>query len=74
VFSFSLEEIEEMDRRRLQAIESLEISDFDHSVKCQRCGIAIPTYDDGGTIKQLKQELEEIVEDEKSVIVFDRYR
>jgi hypothetical protein len=36
----SLEEIEQMDRQRSQAIESLEISD--HSVKCQRCGIAVP--------------------------------
>ena len=29
-----------MDRQRSQAIEALEI--FDHSVKCQRCGIAVP--------------------------------
>jgi len=29
-----------MERQRLQAIESLEISN--HSVKCQRCGIAVP--------------------------------
>ncbi|MFL6315631.1 MAG: hypothetical protein ACJ73C_02685 [Nitrososphaeraceae archaeon] len=36
----SLQAIEEMDRQRSQAIESLEI--FDHSVKCQRCGIAVP--------------------------------
>jgi adenine-specific DNA methylase len=36
----SLEEIKEMDKQRSQAIESLEI--FDHSVKCQRCGIAVP--------------------------------
>jgi DNA repair exonuclease SbcCD ATPase subunit len=36
----SLEEIEEMDRQKSQAKESLEI--FDHSVKCQRCGIAVP--------------------------------
>jgi hypothetical protein len=36
----SLEQIEEMERQRLQAIESQEI--FDHSVKCQRCGIAVP--------------------------------
>jgi hypothetical protein len=36
----SLQEIEEMDRQKSQAIESLEI--FDHSVKCQRCGMAVP--------------------------------
>jgi protein-arginine kinase activator protein McsA len=36
----SLQEIEEMDRQRSQAIESLEISN--HSVKCQMCGIAVP--------------------------------
>jgi hypothetical protein len=36
----SLEEIEQMERRRLQAIESLHICN--HSVKCQRCGIAVP--------------------------------
>jgi hypothetical protein len=36
----SLEEIEQMERRRSQAIESLEISD--HSVMCQRCSQDIP--------------------------------
>ena len=36
----SLEELEEMDRQRLQAIESLKISD--DSVKCQRYGNAVP--------------------------------
>jgi hypothetical protein len=36
----SLEEIEEMDRQRSQAIESLEISG-NHSVKCQKCGVAV---------------------------------
>jgi hypothetical protein len=36
----SLEEMEQMERQRLQAIESLEI--FDHHVKCQKCGIAVP--------------------------------
>jgi Sec7-like guanine-nucleotide exchange factor len=35
----SLEEIEEMDKQRSQAIESLEI--FDHSVKCQMCDMAV---------------------------------
>jgi hypothetical protein len=35
----SLEEIQEMERQRSQAIEALEI--FDSSVKCQRCGMAI---------------------------------
>ncbi|MFL6432194.1 MAG: hypothetical protein ACJ71O_00490 [Nitrososphaeraceae archaeon] len=38
----SLEEIEEMDKRRSQAIESLQISDSGDSVKCQKCGIAVP--------------------------------
>jgi hypothetical protein len=36
----SLEQIEEMERQRLQAIESLEISGS--SVKCQRYGTAAP--------------------------------
>ena len=36
----SLEEIEQMERQRLHAIGSLEL--FDHSVKCQTCGIAVP--------------------------------
>jgi hypothetical protein len=36
----SLQEIEEMDRQRSYAIESWEISD--HSVKCQKCGTAVP--------------------------------
>ncbi|MFL6470183.1 MAG: hypothetical protein ACJ71H_04955 [Nitrososphaeraceae archaeon] len=36
----SLQEIEEMDRQKSQAIESLEI--FNHSVKCQKCGMAVP--------------------------------
>jgi hypothetical protein len=36
----SLEEIEEMDRQRSQAIESLQI--IDNSVKCQKCGMAVP--------------------------------
>src|SRR5919199_1365342 len=36
----SLEEIQEIDRQRLQAIQALEISN--DSVKCQKCGIAIP--------------------------------
>jgi hypothetical protein len=36
----SLQEIEEMDRQKSQAIESLEITD--NAVKCQSCGIAVP--------------------------------
>ncbi|MFL6316449.1 MAG: hypothetical protein ACJ71K_00650 [Nitrososphaeraceae archaeon] len=36
----SLEEIQEMDKQRSQAIESLEMSG--NSVKCWRCGIAVP--------------------------------
>ena len=38
----SLEEINEMDRQRLQAIEALEISEDSSSVKCQKCGNAVP--------------------------------
>ena len=55
----SLEEIEEMDRQRSQAIESLEISEPDNSVKCQMCGMAIPIvgklarpHNDGAVILQ----------------------
>ncbi|MFL6363787.1 MAG: hypothetical protein ACJ719_01080 [Nitrososphaeraceae archaeon] len=36
----SLQEIQEMDKQRSHAIESLQITD--HSVKCQRCGNAVP--------------------------------
>jgi hypothetical protein len=36
----SLEEIEEVERQRSQAIKALEISN--DSVKCQKCGIAVP--------------------------------
>jgi hypothetical protein len=36
----SLEEIEQMERQRSQAIQSLEI--YDHSVKCQRCAHDVP--------------------------------
>jgi hypothetical protein len=32
-----------MDRQRSYAIESLEI--FDHSIKCQKCGIAVPVVE-----------------------------
>jgi hypothetical protein len=39
----SLEEIEQMEIQRSQAIESLQISD--NSVKCQRCGNAMPIVD-----------------------------
>jgi len=35
-----LEQIEQMEKQRSQAIESLDITD--HSVKCQKCGIAVP--------------------------------
>jgi hypothetical protein len=40
----SLQEIEQMERKRSQALEALErvISESDKSVKCQRCGIAVP--------------------------------
>jgi hypothetical protein len=38
----SLEEIKEMENKRSQAIESLEISGSGDSVKCQKCGIAVP--------------------------------
>jgi hypothetical protein len=36
----SLEQIEKMEKQRSQAIESLQITD--NSVKCQKCGMAIP--------------------------------
>jgi hypothetical protein len=36
----SLQQIEEMERQRSQAIESLQI--FNNAVKCQRYGIAVP--------------------------------
>jgi hypothetical protein len=36
----SIQEIEKIERKRSQAIESLEITD--HSVKCQKCGNAKP--------------------------------
>jgi len=35
----SLQQIEEMERQRSQAIESLQISD--KSVKCWKCGLAV---------------------------------
>jgi hypothetical protein len=38
----SLEEIEEMEKQRCQAIESLEISYSADSVKYQKCGMAVP--------------------------------
>jgi hypothetical protein len=47
----SLKDIEQMEKQRLQAIESLEI--FDHSVKCQRCGTAVPIV---GTLPRLHNE------------------
>jgi hypothetical protein len=36
----SLEQIAAMENMRKKAIEALEI--YDHSIKCQRCGIAVP--------------------------------
>jgi hypothetical protein len=42
----SLEEIEEMEKQRSQAIESLQIAD--HSVKCQKCGMTVPIVVEGG--------------------------
>ncbi|HZA07232.1 MAG TPA: hypothetical protein VE619_05960 [Nitrososphaeraceae archaeon] len=41
----SLEEIEQMDSQKSQAIEALEISNY--YVKCQKCGIAVPMLVDG---------------------------
>jgi hypothetical protein len=46
----SLEEIQEMDKQRLQAIEALEISDG--YVKCQKCGIAVPLLSTGQAKEQ----------------------
>jgi hypothetical protein len=37
----SLEEVEEMERQRSQAIESLQITDSGNSVKCQKCGMDV---------------------------------
>jgi hypothetical protein len=42
----SLEEIEEMDKQRSKAIESLEISDDGGHVKCQGCGNLQPIIKD----------------------------
>ncbi|MFL6470441.1 MAG: hypothetical protein ACJ71H_06290 [Nitrososphaeraceae archaeon] len=93
----SLQEIEEMDRQKSQAIESLEI--FDHSVKCQRCGTAVPivgklprpysngiailqkrikwvenysrsndgSYHKNNDVKQLRQELADLLEEDAKV-------
>jgi hypothetical protein len=36
-----IQEIEKMDQLRQQAIDSLEISEDDLFVKCQRCGVAV---------------------------------
>jgi adenine-specific DNA methylase len=47
----SLEEIEELDKQRSQAIESLQI--FDHSVKCQKCGMAVPKVGNSRTIRHV---------------------
>jgi hypothetical protein len=97
----SLQEIEEMEKQRLQAIESLEIFNSDHSVKCQKCRMAVPIlgklprpysnriailqkrikwlegYSRGNTnrssssynnnVKQLKQELAELLEEDAKV-------
>ena len=38
----SLEQIEEMEKQRMQAIKSLEISNDSDSVKCQKCNAYIP--------------------------------
>jgi hypothetical protein len=38
----SLQEIEEMERQRSQAIESLQISNDNGFVKCQQCDIVVP--------------------------------
>ena len=38
----SLEQIEQMERQRAQAVEALQISDDYRFVKCQRCSNAIP--------------------------------
>jgi len=38
----SIEQIEQMERQRSQALDAVEILDSGHSVKCQRCGVAVP--------------------------------
>jgi hypothetical protein len=63
----SLEEIEEMDRQKSQAIESLEI--FDHSVKCQKCGIVVPIV---GKLTKPKSNRIEILE--KRIKWLENYR
>ena len=47
--SFELPPLEEMDSERLQAIEALEVSN--DSVKCQKCGIAVPLLTNQGAIE-----------------------
>jgi hypothetical protein len=64
----SLEEIKEMDRQRCQVIESLEISGSGDSVKCQRCGIAVPIVG-----KLIKPKSNRIAILEKRVSVMIRY-
>jgi hypothetical protein len=63
----SLESIEEMDRQRLQAIESLQLSDG--FVKCQKCGVAVtlfrtstPTKPKSNRIAALKRQIKWIEE------------
>jgi hypothetical protein len=38
----SMEEIEQMEKQRSQAIEALQINENDNTVKCQTCSIAVP--------------------------------
>src|ERR1051325_56634 len=38
----SLEEVEQMERQRSQTLDAVEVLDSGHSVKCQRCGVAVP--------------------------------
>ena len=45
----SLQEIEQMDKLRQQAIESLQISESDQTVRCQQCDADIPIV--GGLVR-----------------------
>ena len=55
-----------MDRQRSYAVESLQI--FDHSVRCQSCGMAVPIISKlarpDNDLKALKQELADLLEEE----------
>lgn len=63
----SIEEIEEMDRLRQQAIEALEISvsASGQYVKCQKCNIAVPS---DGRITTLQEGLDGLKKEKAAVV------